>query len=94
MQNIINITFGTLMTTMDDEVVRAVQKVGIDVNKEELLKALELYHNLVHCRECKKAHLTADGTCKYCEEWKDDDGNYIEVYHDGDHFCSYGERQD
>ena len=47
---------------------------------------------IIHCRECKKAHLTADGTCKYCDEWKDDDGNYIEVYHDGDHFCGYGKR--
>lgn len=53
MSEIINIAFGTLMTSLDDEVVRAVQKVGIDVNKEELLKALELYHNLVRCKECK-----------------------------------------
>lgn len=46
--------------------------------------------DLVHCVECKKAHLTYDGDCKYCDEWKDDDGNYIEVYHDGNHYCSYG----
>lgn len=49
--------------------------------------------DIVRCKECKKAHLTYDGDCKYCEEWKDDDGNYIEVYHDGDHFCSYGESE-
>jgi hypothetical protein len=49
--------------------------------------------DIVRCKECKKAHLTYDGTCKYCDEWKDDDDNYIEVYHDGDHFCSYGERE-
>lgn len=92
--DIISIAMGELKVAFDNEVMKAVRNVGVDVDKEELLKALELYHNLVHCRECKKAHLTADGTCKYCEEWKDDDGNYIEVYHDGDHFCSYGERQD
>ena len=50
--------------------------------------------DIVRCKECSKAHLTYDGDCKYCEEWKDDDGNYIEVYHDGDHFCSYGERKE
>lgn len=50
--------------------------------------------DLVCCRECKKAHLTYDGECKYCDEWKDDDGNYIEVYHDGNHYCSYGERKE
>ena len=50
--------------------------------------------DIVHCRECKKAHLTYDGECKYCDEWKDDDGNYIEVYHDGNHYCSYGCRKE
>ena len=49
--------------------------------------------DLVCCKECKKAHLTYDGDCKYCDEWKDDDDNYIEVYHDGNHYCSYGERR-
>ena len=49
--------------------------------------------DIVRCGECKKAHLTADGTCKYCEEWKDNNGNYIEVYHNADDFCSYGERE-
>ena len=50
--------------------------------------------DLVHCRECKKAHLTYDVDCKYCDEWKDDDGNYIEVYHDGNHYCSYGVKKE
>lgn len=50
--------------------------------------------DLVCCKECKKAHLTYDGKCKYCDEWKDTDGNYIEVYHDGNHYCSYGVRKE
>lgn len=50
--------------------------------------------DLVRCKECKKAHLTYDGECKYCDEWTDDDGNYIEVYHDGNHYCSYGVRKE
>ena len=49
--------------------------------------------DIVRCKECKKAHLTYDGDCKYCDEWKDDDGNYIEVYHDGNFYCGYGVRK-
>ena len=57
-------------------------------------RADKVVGELVRCAECKKAHLTYDGDCKYCDEWKDDDGNYIEVYHDGNHYCSYGERKE
>ena len=70
MSEIINIAFGTLMTSLDDEVVRAVQKVGIDVNKEELLKALELYHHLVRCSECKFSEVIQNDSsgvmARYC----------------------------
>ena len=48
--------------------------------------------NIIYCKECKYAHMTHDGLCKYCDIWKDNDDNYIEVYHDGKHFCSYGQR--
>lgn len=48
--------------------------------------------DIVQCKECKHAHITYDGQCKYCDMWKDNDENYIEVYHDGEHFCAYGER--
>lgn len=80
MSEIINITFGTLMTSLDDEVVRAVQKVGIDVNKEELTKALELYHNLVRCRECKYT--------EFCEKKIHRHGIAYSI-----DYCSYGERE-
>lgn len=94
MKDIINIMMGELTTAVDNEVMKAVQKVGVDVNKEELLKALELYHNLVRCKECKHAHMTYDGLCKYCDTWKDDDGNLLELYLDGDYYCADGERKE
>lgn len=93
MRDIINITMGELTTAVDNEVMKAVQKVGIDVDKEELLKALELYHNLVRCKECKYAHMTYGGDCKCCDMWKDDDDFCIELYLDGDFYCAYGERE-
>ena len=43
MKDIISIAMGELTTAFDNEVVKAVQKVGIDVDKEELLKALKAY---------------------------------------------------
>ena len=49
--------------------------------------------DIVRCGECRYAHMTYDGQCKYCDQITDDDGNVIEVYYDGSHFCSYGERE-
>lgn len=37
----IEIITGKMQTQIDDEIYRAVQNVGVNVNKEELLKALE-----------------------------------------------------
>ena len=37
----IEIITGNIQTQIDDEIYRAVQNVGINVDKEELLKALE-----------------------------------------------------
>ena len=80
MRDIINITMGELTTAVDNEVMKAVQKIGIDVDKEELLKALELYHNLVRCKECTERD---DDWCMYF-------GKMINP----DDFCSYGERKE
>ena len=44
---------------------------------------------IVRCRECKYAHMTYSGECKYCDQWPLEDPLYL----DGDSFCSYGERK-
>lgn len=49
--------------------------------------------DIVRCGECRYAHMTYDRQCKYCDQITDDDGNVIEVYYDGSHFCSDGERE-
>ena len=80
MSDIIQIAYGEPQMTLDNEVMKAVCKVGISVNKEELVKALELSESLVRCKECKRRKKN-----KFCLEHgryeKNDDG-----------FCSYGER--
>ena len=49
---------------------------------------------IVRCKDCKHAHLTYDGDCKYCDNITDDDGFPIERYHSGDWFCADGERKE
>lgn len=89
MSDIIKIAYGEPQITLDNEVMKAVCKVGISVNKEELVKALQLSESLVRCKECKfaDAYKTISGEWLfYCMESgaggrKNDD------------FCSYGERK-
>ena len=83
MKDIISIAMGELTATFDNEVVKAVRKVGIDVDKEELVKALDLHRSLVRCGECKY-----DGTWK-CP-WRN---TQVPRYPSADDFCSYGERE-
>ena len=46
---------------------------------------------VVRCKDCKYAHMTYGGECKYCDMWKED-GEAL--YLDGDFFCAYGERRE
>jgi hypothetical protein len=49
---------------------------------------------LIRCRDCKYAHKTYDGDCKYCDMFTDDDGNPIERYCSGDWYCADGVKKD
>ena len=54
---------------------------------------IERYRELVRCKDCKHATMTADGKmCKYCEIDTDDFGDQREVYHDADWYCADGEK--
>lgn len=46
--------------------------------------------DIVRCKECKYAHMTYGGECKYCDIWSLEDSLYL----DGDFFCSYGQRKE
>ena len=48
---------------------------------------------LVRCKDCKYAHKTYNGDCKYCDMFTDDDWNPIEFYRSGEWFCADGERR-
>ena len=48
---------------------------------------------VVRCKDCKHATMTADGKMyKYCEMDTDDFGDQREVYHDANWFCADGKR--
>ena len=52
MKDIISMTIGDIKTEIDNGIMRAVRNVGVNVNKEELIKALELNDKLVRCKDC------------------------------------------
>ena len=57
------------------------------------IKALK-QPEIVRCKDCRYAHLTYDGYCKYCDNYTDDEGNFIECYRPGDWYCAYGDQKD
>ena len=46
---------------------------------------------VIRCKDCKHAHMTFSGDCKYCDLQRDDDGFLIEDYKDGDWYCAGAE---
>lgn len=51
--------------------------------------------DIIRCRDCKHAHITTDSKfCKYCDQFKDDNGELIEMYFNNDFFCGYAERKE
>lgn len=61
-----------------------------DLNHIELVE-----RKLITCRECKHAHMTVNGECKWCDlEADSESGDVIERYRPGDWFCADGEAND
>lgn len=56
----------------------------------ESMKALpSAQPEIIYCKECKFAHMTYDGDCKYCDVWFSDESYYL----DGDYYCASAERR-
>ena len=53
----------------------------------------ESVQEIIRCKDCKFAHLTYDGDCKYCQYLIDNFDVYDSVYFDGDDYCSHAERR-
>ena len=87
---------GQVQTRIEDQTFSAVQQVGINVDKEELIKALnydrEQYQHgyqdrdaeIVRCKNCKNAESAFDGKMSRCK---------IRGLRKNDWFCADGERR-
>ena len=63
-----------------------------DIYCKEMLGEFEDVERVevVRCRDCKHAHMTVSGECKYCDIWFPEEEEYM----DGDYYCASGERKD
>lgn len=104
----IKIIMQEMQAQRENQVYQAIQNIGVDVDKEELLKALSYDRNqyekgyraakseIVHCWECKSGICIND---RYmCKRNAIYDNISKEIHGlcavEEDHFCSYGERKD
>lgn len=76
-----------------DVQIRECHRKNLCIVDEDFHPDVRGYRELVRCKDCKYAHLTYDGDCKYCDNFTDDDGFPIERYHPGDWFCADGEKR-
>ena len=79
------------LRTGDKDTVYEYYDDGIDVAISEaaIFPAADVVE-VVRCKDCKYAHMTMDGECKYCDIWFPDEKEYM----DGDYYCASGDRKD
>lgn len=98
-RNPIEVIQTQMRNQIEGEIYKEVMNVGVNVDKEELLKALqydrEQYqkgykdrdNQIVRCRDCKHSEHWY-GNKQRCFLWNEDG---IDVFEDG--FCNYGKRR-
>ncbi len=94
----IDATTSQLQMQIEGEILKAVQKVGVSVDKDELIRALQYdrqqydkgyqdaMDSIVRCKDCKYMENREFG--RYCNAW---------VMYNGagdDGFCNYGEKKE
>lgn len=76
-----------------------VEMQGLCTSKEALIQNSKIWQQIkdfpstqpeiIHCKECKYAYMTANGECEYCDIWFPDERLYLS----GDYFCGSGKRK-
>lgn len=88
---------------IEREIYKAVMNVGVNVDREELLKALAYDRNqyqkgyedreakIVRCKDCRYGQYCTDGETTYqCFKWNSSEFGAL---HEQDWFCADGERK-
>ena len=75
-----------LIRRLENRTYRAKGKFIEMVNEQPAADVVEV----VRCKDCKHAHMTMDGYCKYCDIWFPDEKEYMP----GDYYCASGEKKD
>jgi hypothetical protein len=104
----IDIIYGQMETQMEGDILRAIQRYGINVDKGELLRALQYDRGqyekgyadgkkdamaeLVRCKDCNRAVVAVPPLVKEEKLVCTKSVNWRTV--ESDHFCSYGERRE
>lgn len=65
----------------------------VDSHIHDIEKLQSAEPEIIRCKDCKYAHLTYNGSCKYCDKWVDEDDIPLTVYLDGDFYCGFAERR-
>jgi len=98
-QSPIDVIIGQMNMTIENEICKAVQNVGVNVDKEELLKALQYdrgqyqkgYRDrddeIVRCKDCK--YHAPDMCCNHPIEWNNGESRN---HCNPNWFCADGER--
>ena len=71
-----------LIRRLENRTYRAKGKFIEMINEQPAVDVVEV----VRCKDCKYAHMTMDGECKYCDIWFPDEKEYM----DGDYYCASG----
>ena len=99
-QSPIDLVMGQMNLALEGQICKAVQNVGVNVNKEELLKALQYdrgqyqkgYNDrdaeVVRCKDCK--YVEVDMCCSHPSEWNNSE---TRNHSNPDWFCADGERR-
>lgn len=79
------LTYNKKKEKTDIVVAQITEEVLEEINKIPAADVVEV----VRCKDCKYAHITMDGECKYCDIWFPDEKEYMP----GDYYCASGERK-
>ena len=96
----VELIYGQLQTQIEGDVMRAIQQVGVNVDKDELIRALQ-YDRGQYNKGYADGRNDALEDLVCCENCKNngqrsiqDAMNWTPKINIGDSYCSYGERKD